>query len=490
MATIETLTYDITTKVNLTSLKSLTAGFAKITAVVGVANVAITAFTNAIAKANLADVKLAQSLGVTTNEFLNLQNAFKLAGEDGNNVASVLNNLTNNIAEFKDVGTGLNVGAFARFGIDIKKSNGELKTATELMYAVSDAIKDIDDVGMQRRILSETLGDDTLLYTLRQGSSVIRDNIELSQKLGDLQSSNTEKLTLEYTKQKNVFSQLIGSVKGTVGDTLLENLSSGLQVINKMILDNKVAIEQVLTTLATGANKAFNLLFNAGTRVVNLFSNIVTTFGGIENVAKVALATFTILQRRLIATLAIFTAIFLVIEDIFKGLQGKDSYTADIFGTENLKSFNDFLGKINLSIGDLLVGLAAAKVAMTALKGLGGFKGLTSISKVASTAIGGVTALIGGATALTTGAIVKSGYDTIKSGGGIGDFLAGVGKNFGSITGLSKLDDMGERMIAEKIATNNQNNNTTNNITVNVNSPQEASEFIRNHNVTDTLGSV
>lgn len=120
-------------------------------------------------------VKTADRIGMTVDKLTSLQYAAGLAGVDVASLGTSLQFLSKNAAEAAS-GSGGAFDAFKRLGINIKDSNGQLKSSETLLYEVADSLGSVKSEAEQVNIAMAIFGRSgaSMLNLLKGGSESVK----------------------------------------------------------------------------------------------------------------------------------------------------------------------------------------------------------------------------------------------------------------------------------------------------------------------------
>ena len=213
-------------KVNLlVSLKDqASSGLGKITNKLGAFGKALTPVTVAVAALGAAIIKLGfdaakagddfakmgKQVGVTAETLSELAFAAQIGGTDVNSVATALRIVSKRV---NDANRGLitSVEAFQQAGIEIRKTNGEFKSAEELIMDSADAFAAMENATERTALAMELFGRSggKLVPVLIEGSDEIRKLRNEARTLGitftDLEAKQAEQMTDAFLRLTSVF---------------------------------------------------------------------------------------------------------------------------------------------------------------------------------------------------------------------------------------------------------------------------------------------
>ena len=310
------------------SLKSSIAGFAKLgTAVVAMQTAS---FLQAKGIAEQVDglEKLSRRIGVTTQQYQQLVFSANDFGASASDVESSLKALTK---AQEDVLRGKgDLEAFGRLGVN----PADFDNSADLLLAISDSIKNIQSDSEKINLLNRIGVSENLLQSLVGGSDSLKSLGKEFASLGGLITKDQAETAGEFQGVWLRTTTVINSFARKVGTDSLKTINKFLATFVNFAKNNVKEITDGFNKFFRAVSKASAFLFEVLTRIFNVISGITQLIGGFENAVIALSIAFVILKRRMLLAFAIplviATALFLVIEDIVKGLQGKDSFFGDL----------------------------------------------------------------------------------------------------------------------------------------------------------------
>ncbi|EKF39940.1 hypothetical protein NA8A_23449 [Nitratireductor indicus C115] len=162
---------------------------------------------------NSADemAKASRSFGVPIEELSRLRYAADLSGVSFSNLGNSLRTLNKNAYDASK-GTGAAKDAFAELGVNVANTDGSLKSATQLMGEVADALQNVDDetrkAALSGKIFGERYGPQ-LASLLAGGSEGIN---KLTAEAGKFGQVFTEEMGANAEQFNDNISRLTGSI--------------------------------------------------------------------------------------------------------------------------------------------------------------------------------------------------------------------------------------------------------------------------------------
>lgn len=376
-------------------------------------------------------------LGVNSEQFEYLSRTLQIFDGDMNSAKSAISSLNQAMQDLK-YGQGPLIELSGKYGIALRKSNGEVMNSMELLQSLASRFETLDT---QSRVdLGHALGlDESVILLLSRGRKEFDRLIQSQKQFGNFSKKDRE-LSLKFKESLVSFQSSLESISRTVGSVLLPPLTKFLNLTS-----------DIFKKIAT--NKMFILTF---------FGALSAALLGLSGAAlKVSLS-----MARAHAPFALIAGVALVIQDIWGYFNGWDSVTGDLVKKYKiLVPILDAIKPIILSVGDAVQDL----IKWFEVPTWDGFKNfLLSLAQI----------------------FVNLGMQIQKLSGYIMDFVIGkLNKlldwmGFDTIK-LSVVDEMEKQRQAgvnyleslKSSPANQTNNNNTITQNFNVNSPQQAAEI-------------
>lgn len=187
---------------------------------VGIGGAGLAAWIKSAVDAADATSKLAQKIGVATEEVAGLQLAYRLAGAGPEALQTSISRLSKGIVDGNL--------ALRAMGIETKTASGEFRSTTAVLYDVADAFATMGP-GIQRTALAvEIFGKSgaDLLPLLAGGSEGFREMAAMAEKLGLSISAETAKQAESFNDTLDLIGQSTQGVARRVAAQLLPTLQS------------------------------------------------------------------------------------------------------------------------------------------------------------------------------------------------------------------------------------------------------------------------
>ena len=350
-------------------VNNLKFGLKAISATAGAATIAMIGIVKSAANSADALQDSATAIGVSTTALQELGYAATLSGASVETMANGLRFLSKNLVDAaanpsSDLGK-----KFKQLGINLKDSNGRLKTADVVFKELADSFVKIQDPAEKVNLSMALLGKSgaSLIQTLNNGSGGLNQFASDLAKTGNALTPEQIKTLAEFNDQWDIMKMTIAGFKNSIGASLAEplgklikGLTAWFQINGKIIKSGIVSFFKVVIYL-------LELTFKVVGRIVEMFISLINVFSNFRNIAIAglvsvialltaaglgvnilnlgfirlglsilrALAPFLLMAAGVVLALA---AIFLVVEDLYTYFTGGDS----VFG-EFMKSAGNAL---------------------------------------------------------------------------------------------------------------------------------------------------
>lgn len=213
--------------------------------------------------------KMAQKLGLATDEVAGLQLAFRQAGV-GEEFEQAMGKLAKSAASGSE--------AFKAMGINVKESDGTLKSTRALLGEVADAMAGYEDGTAKIALAQELFGKSgaQLIPLLNAGAEGLAEYDAMAHKLGLTINDETAKSAEKFNDTLDLIGQGSQGVARQVAAQLLPTLS-GLADQFFTSMSNGDKLRNVADFLAS----SMKVLYIAGVAVVEAFSTVGKTLGGV-----------------------------------------------------------------------------------------------------------------------------------------------------------------------------------------------------------------
>jgi hypothetical protein len=276
----------------------------------------------------------AERLGVATDELQKFQFAAKLNGVGSEEAAHSLGFLNKAIGEAA-TGNKTFADTFAGVGVAVKETDGSTRPVLDVLGDLADHFENLNDPAKATALAMQVFGRSgaALLPTLNQGSAGLRAMFKEAEELGGVLSAD-----------------LIANAD-KAGDQL-DKMNFAAQGLKNQIM---VAVLPVLTEWT------FKITgwISAASKMIGQTNAVEVGLYVLAAAAGVAAAAWAILNIEVFAIIAVFLAIFLIVEDLYTLFTGGDSVIGDfldsLFGVGSAErmvkavtdAFNDTMAVID-----------------------------------------------------------------------------------------------------------------------------------------------
>lgn len=382
-----------------------------------------TLFGIAKTTANTGDVaaKTARSIGLTAERLQELSFAAEIGGVNQTSFAGALQKLSRSASEAAD-GVATYKDTYDELGINVKKSNGEIKNSDELLNEVSDAFSKLPDGTRKTALAMDLMGRSgaKMITVLNGGSDGLKKLSEEAQASGFVISEADSVLSEEFNDSLTRLTNVITGLKNTIGVSLLRPIKGVVDQIKLWVLANSEVIKQNLALYIEKLITIVKVGFTFFKRIFEVTTAIVSLFGGWEKVIKFVtfamlgllgagfilglgqiaiglfnlIRAFDILKLKILLTNlsalamplligAAIVALGLIIEDLVAFFKGEDSVTGQI-----VKAFTGMFESLEnkfSGFGGFVKGVLA--VIFAPIRGI--IAGIRTISGIAGSLAGG-----------------------------------------------------------------------------------------------------
>ncbi len=358
---------------------------------------------------------MAQRLGVTTDEFQELQGVAQLGGADVGAVATAFSTLSRSALEFAQTGKGEAGEAFEKLGLSVKDANGQVRPAIELFYEAGDALSKLDNETERQAYAQRLMGRSAreLLPVFNDLASMTAEQRAEVRALSIVYGEDFIEASAEADDKMLVAGKVLEGLKAKFIGALLPAIVGGVEALQSFAK----WIGEATRGLSLGRIAFIGAAFAISPYIAQL--NALVTIGGGWTKVLGAMARGTGAWLKTMAPLA---ALFLVIEDVFTFFAGGDSLLGDglmaldkaLGGTgETVKQmteafkdlwkwiggdgqgekakalYRDIIQGIELLVHDLLVNVGV-RSGQTGLQGLENYKSGKTGLGIAGKLLGGV----------------------------------------------------------------------------------------------------
>lgn len=315
--------------------------------------------------------KTSIQLGLTTSQLQELRHAANLAGVDGRAFSDSLGRLQKNAFEAAK-GNKTLTEDFARLGVTVKDSSGNLKSADVLLAEMAEGISKLDNDSEKVALSLNLMGraGRKLLPMFTQGAAGVKAARDETKKLGVgltqdvidksvILTDNQARAELAMLSLKNVIARELIPIFNEIALSTIEIASAlrgplmrGVESVKTVFRGLESGLKFITDKFDTFGKTVLALTaIMAGLGVVFMITGKQGFLAGVKAAAGWVLAMApALLFVALLA--AIGAAIFLVIEDLVKMGEGAESVSGTI--VEGFNNLVDELGSIPAAIDEML----------------------------------------------------------------------------------------------------------------------------------------
>ncbi len=336
--------FNVGLKNTVKGLKVLAIGFSAL-------SVGVTAFATKISKSLDPLIQLSRTTGDSIAKIQELGYVASVSGSSMEAVQSSVKGLSKVIGDAAQNGSA----DFDQLGISVRKSNGQIKSATEIMAELPKAFKSLSK--QQQISFASRLGiDPSLVQMLRLTNGQLTKLQQKALKLGVITKAQGKSLA-GYNDSLTTLKFAFKGVSESITVALIPQFEKLTKSTINLISNNKKLITQFIVNLS-----------NAIAGFVKAISNILTAMGnwkyliiGIGVAIKIALSP-------MLRMITIITAVVLIVDDLISAFHGAKSVIGGSAGlAPQLAELGVLLGAGFVAFKALAVGVGLLKDAMMVL---------------------------------------------------------------------------------------------------------------------------
>jgi hypothetical protein len=302
-------------------MKSAIATTAKLGAAVGAVGAIINGFVVSTLAGQDSMIQLSRSTNVSVESIQELGFAASQTGSDVGAVESTIQSLSQKIGDAAQKGSE----DFARLGISIRDSNGEVKNADQVLGEVSNRFKELNLSLNEQRSFAGALGiDESLIQLLGSSSDKIKGLKNEARSLGIITTEQSKKI-VQFNDSFTKLKFGLDSVRQQVSIALAPSLQSLSDRFTGFIAVNKELIQNGISKVIKIFNAFVSLIVKAAGWIDKIISN---TIGW-----KVALAALGVVLALTLSPIYLIiagiTAAILIIDDLIVAFNGGNSVIRD-----------------------------------------------------------------------------------------------------------------------------------------------------------------
>lgn len=279
-------------------------------------------FASEFAENTEALSNFAAQVGITTEEFQELQSAFIGLGLEGDDVADVLTSLQERARDA--VGGSTDIQAqFRALGVNVRDANGALLEGDVLFQRVTEGFGNMENATDRAGLALTLFGDlgRRILPVLERGAEGLDANVEAARALGTILDQDTIDAAKAFRAEQATLGQVMDGLRNALARELLPVLSELFASFNEVavalaevareshvVRATFLVLGSILGILAIQSAIAFGpllliigLIGAAVLALIVIVDEIIVTFEGGDSVINDLVATFTGLIQVLFA---------------------------------------------------------------------------------------------------------------------------------------------------------------------------------------------
>ena len=251
-----------------------------------------------------------RSLGIAADSLQAFRYAADLGGSSAEEMDGAIAMLNKNIANAA-AGKGKDlVKLMDAMGISMKKSDGSMKTAAELMPEIADAIARQKDSTQKAYIATQFFGrsGQNLIKTLSDGSKGLEEARKEAEKFGVIMSAEDVEAAAKFGDSMGRTRKAVQGVQNAIGRRLLPVLQPMLDYFNDLIADNRewlaTEITDAVKDLAKELMPTKEGLRDAVKATISFVKASVKLFRKLGGLKTIAIAVGAIFGMKLVGSFA------------------------------------------------------------------------------------------------------------------------------------------------------------------------------------------
>lgn len=336
----------------------MTKGIGIVTAING----AMMSFANSSLNAVDAMGQMSRETG-TSIEYL--QEMGYVASVNGGSVdalkASVIG-LTERIGEYAALDSGEGKVIFENLGISVKKANGEIKNAEEVMEDLRQSFVGMDK--SKQLSIARKLGiDGGMLQTLNLTNKQLSETRKRVSDIGVVSKDDADKV-MAFNDAVTTSNMALTAISRQISLGMLPSMNGLVDTFNELVFANADLIKNGLSQTIFWFQSVMSAVTNTGKVILGLVDNTI----GLKGALMLAGGAALYFGRALwFSPIGLWTAgiagIIAVVDDLYTMFMGGESVIQDWFNSFDI----DILSRMKLFVGELKVGLIQITSTITSL---------------------------------------------------------------------------------------------------------------------------
>jgi hypothetical protein len=226
---------------------------------------------------------------------------------------------------------------FDELRLSVRDANGEVKDASDMIFEVGKALKNIDDQGTRMALASRLAIDRTMVTTLTS------DTESLSKMYDDFAAASQVDLQKAAAASSDLmdefgrFGKLSKMVMQSVMTEFIIKMRDGLLRLRKWIMEHADTVRKVITSILNVVERMGNAINAIFYRIGKIFGPVIDWWNSLDESVKKAITgigLFAVAWKKFNAGflltpigrfIALLTALFLLYDDFMGYLEGKET---------------------------------------------------------------------------------------------------------------------------------------------------------------------
>jgi hypothetical protein len=287
--------------------------------------------TQAVVETGDAIDKTSSKLGVSTSALQEFHHAANLSGVAVRSFNMGLQRMARRAAEAAE-GKGEAKDALKELGIQLRNSDGSLRSTEDLFMDVAGAMGNVRDSNKRLRLAFKLFDSEgvALVNMLKNGKQGLQSMREEARVLGAVMDENLIRMTVSYKDESRRMWQAINGVRNSIVKGLLPGMLSTVKAVKEWLVVNRQWLASNISDALSIAGRA---LQRAGEFAQFMLYGLKSLLGVLDPFQRKLLLVAGImglLSMLLGVWPALAIAAFLAIEDIVGFFEGKKSVTGQI----------------------------------------------------------------------------------------------------------------------------------------------------------------
>lgn len=241
--------------------------------------------------------------GLNIKQLQEYQGAAKLAGMDSDTFNMAMRRFSRNVG-MAGQGISASAQAFRMYGINVRDSNGALKSNSDLIKEVADKMATIKDPAEQSALAFKMfgIGGSTVINLLKGGSKAIDENIKKVDEFSYIYGDKAVEASVEFEKNLKLSEMAVTGLKNEIGLSLLPQINKVIMSFMAWFQANRKIIAQRMDSFFKGLSAFVGTLWTLTKGFLATLKLLADAFGGIQRFAMLAAAAiYLIVASRIIS---------------------------------------------------------------------------------------------------------------------------------------------------------------------------------------------